>query len=94
MINKACQGMKEMQRSAFDSDHDTERGPEERRRLQENIRQWNSNRLSLFEITDPDEVNTFFLMLELLDNFTLSNYSEWNYLLGYLNPFKFPPKFQ
>lgn len=52
--------MKEMQINAFDSDHDAERGPEERRSLQENIRQWNSNRLSLFEITDPDEVNTFF----------------------------------
>ncbi|XP_016370673.1 afadin-like [Sinocyclocheilus rhinocerous] len=33
--------------------------PEERRRLQENIRQWNSNRLSLFEITEPDEDSVF-----------------------------------
>ncbi|XP_039530139.1 afadin isoform X2 [Pimephales promelas] len=45
--------MKEMQRNAFDLDY--ERGSEERRRLQEDIRQWNSTRLSLFEITDPDE---------------------------------------
>ncbi|XP_077094296.1 afadin-like [Siphateles boraxobius] len=51
--------MKEMQRNAFDLDHGAERGPEERRRLQENIRQWNSNRLSLFEITEPDEDSVF-----------------------------------
>lgn len=51
--------MKQKQRNAIDSDHDAEMNPEERRRLQENIRQWNSNRLSLFEITEPDEVNTF-----------------------------------
>lgn len=69
MINKACQAMKEMQRNAFDSDHDAERGPEEHRRLQENIRQWNSNRLSLFEITDPDEVNTFFSNVKTILHF-------------------------
>ncbi|KAK7142793.1 hypothetical protein R3I94_012215 [Phoxinus phoxinus] len=51
--------MKQKRRNALDSDHGAERGPEERRRLQENIRQWNSNRLSLFEITDPDEDSVF-----------------------------------
>ncbi|XP_067310801.1 afadin [Pseudorasbora parva] len=51
--------MKQKNRNALDSGHGAERGPEERRRLQENIRQWNSNRLSLFEITGPDEDSVF-----------------------------------
>ncbi|KTG35382.1 hypothetical protein cypCar_00024085 [Cyprinus carpio] len=51
--------MKQKQRNAIDSDRDAEMNPEERRRLQENIRQWNSNRLSLFEITEPDEDSVF-----------------------------------
>uniref|UniRef100_A0A671SR72 Afadin-like n=1 Tax=Sinocyclocheilus anshuiensis TaxID=1608454 RepID=A0A671SR72_9TELE len=51
--------MKQKQRNAIDSGHDAEMNPEERRRLQENIRQWNSNRLSLFEITEPDEDSVF-----------------------------------
>lgn len=51
--------MKQKQRNVVDLGHDAETGPEEHRRLQEKIRQWNSNRLSLFEITEPDEVNTF-----------------------------------
>ncbi|KAF4101904.1 afadin [Onychostoma macrolepis] len=51
--------MKQKQRNAIDLGHDAETNPEERRRLQENIRQWNSNRLSLFEITEPDEDSVF-----------------------------------
>ncbi|XP_073784175.1 afadin isoform X2 [Danio rerio] len=39
--------MKEMQRSDL--------GLEEHRNLQENIRRWNKNHLSLFQITEPDE---------------------------------------
>ncbi|XP_016089321.1 afadin [Sinocyclocheilus grahami] len=51
--------MKQKQRNAIDSGHGAEMNPEERRRLQENIQQWNSNRLSLFEITEPDEDSVF-----------------------------------
>ncbi|XP_026140999.1 afadin-like [Carassius auratus] len=51
--------MKQKQRNAIDLDHDAKMNPEERRRLQENIQQWNSNRLSLFEITGPDEDSVF-----------------------------------
>ncbi|XP_048046375.1 afadin [Megalobrama amblycephala] len=51
--------MKQKQRNALDSGHGAEMGPEEHRRLQENIQQWNSNRLSLFEITEPDEDSVF-----------------------------------
>ncbi|XP_043119430.1 afadin [Puntigrus tetrazona] len=51
--------MKQNQRNATDSGQDAETNLEERRRLQENIRQWNSNRLSLFEITEPDEDSVF-----------------------------------
>ncbi|KAK9959434.1 hypothetical protein ABG768_009561 [Culter alburnus] len=51
--------MKQKQRNAPDSGHGAEMGPEEHRRLQENIQQWNSNRLSLFEITEPDKDSVF-----------------------------------
>ncbi|XP_056332380.1 afadin [Danio aesculapii] len=43
--------MKEMQRSDL--------GLEEHKILQENIRRWNQNHLSLFQITEPDEVSVF-----------------------------------
>lgn len=36
--------MKQKQRNAADLGHDSETGEEGRRKLQENIRQWNSNR--------------------------------------------------
>ncbi|XP_073683627.1 afadin-like [Garra rufa] len=51
--------MKQKRRNAIDSGHDPETGLEERMRLQENIRLWNSNQLSLFEITEPDEDSVF-----------------------------------
>ncbi|XP_059375835.1 afadin isoform X2 [Carassius carassius] len=51
--------MKQIQRNALYSDHYSKMNPEERRRLQKNIQQWNSNRLSLFEITEPDEDSVF-----------------------------------
>ncbi len=50
--------MKQKQGNALDLGHDAETNPEERRRLQEHVRQWNSTRLRLFEISEPDEVNT------------------------------------
>ncbi|XP_051501947.1 afadin [Myxocyprinus asiaticus] len=51
--------MKQKRRNGLDSGDDAETGPEERKRLQESIRQWNLNRLSLFEITEPDEHSIF-----------------------------------
>ncbi|KAK2879147.1 hypothetical protein Q8A67_019938 [Cirrhinus molitorella] len=51
--------MKQKQRNAVDSDHDAETDTEDRRRLQENIQKWNSTRLSLFEMTEPDEDSLF-----------------------------------